>query len=355
MQTLLEIQEEAREARVDEFNQAQEVFGSGLYNDEWWDPNEFDRSWLFSLQVMSRWAGWWAAVGHHSKAQATWATLPDNIGEVTFFEAIMTGPCKASEYLTTGCWAQNSNILPYIERFTFGVEWKQGTEYFELDQFALTDVVTDVLNGTKYFPRLKILSSETKLHCTFVEHPIDIPSTVPTIDVRTVKLADLSTTSYNTTTVNFNDLDLRRKPKYLMIYCKRKRTDHARGEYRYIMSDKSASIMRVKLRTDIHPEALDVRSRQHVDAITLRNFPQYQPPLRVTGNIFCIAINELPARKNVAIEYNHLHGEIDVQQDWHTSSPLQYGVYISLFYTDTYFSVDKNYVTGKLDLYDMRQ
>ena len=268
----------------------------------------------------------------------------------------MTGPCKASEYLSTGCWGKNSNILPFVERFTFGVEWK-GTEYFELDQFTPSDVIVDRLNGTHYFPKLKIIGSETKLHCSFIEHPVDIPSTVPTIDVRTVKIADISSAAGMTESISFSDIDLRRKPKYLMIYCKRKRSDARadHGPHDYIMSDKSASIVGLKLRTDIHPQALVVSSRQHVEALTLRNFPQYHPPLGETGNVFCIAINELPARKLVAIEYNHLHGEIEVRQDWHTSAELDYGVYISMFYTDTYFSVDKNYVCGRLDLYDMRQ
>ena len=261
------------------------------------------------------------------------------------------GPCKPSEYLNVGCWSQNSNILPFVERFNFGVEWKHGTRYFELDQYAQTDVIVDVLNHSlSYYPKLKILSSETKLHCSFIEHPVDIPSTIPTIDVRTVLIADMAVTAFNRRTVNFNDIDLRRKPKYIMIYCKSANEQDRGPQRKYIMTDKSASIVRVKLRTDIQPQAFDVTSRQHVDALTLRNFPQYEPPIRDTGNIFCISINELPVRKNVAIEYNHLHGEIDVRQDWHTAAPLKFGVYISLFYTDTYFSVAKNYVCGKLDL-----
>ena len=261
------------------------------------------------------------------------------------------GPCKPSEYLNVGCWSQNSNILPFVERFNFGVEWKHGTRYFELDQYAQTDVIVDVLNHSlSYYPKLTIMSSETKLHCSFIEHPVDIPSTIPTIDVRTVLIADMAVTAFNRRTVNFNDIDLRRKPKYIMIYCKSANEQDRGPQRKYIMTDKSASIVRVKLRTDIQPQAFDVTSRQHVDALTLRNFPQYEPPIRDTGNIFCISINELPVRKNVAIEYNHLHGEIDVRQDWHTAAPLKFGVYISLFYTDTYFSVAKNYVCGKLDL-----
>ena len=352
LQAIIDARNAAYDARVLQFDGVNEVFEDGE-----WDPNDYDRTWVYAVQVLSRWRGWFGSANlHPRKNQYTWVTLQDNTAEVVFFEPVMVGPCRPSEYVDIGCWGGNSNILPYVERFAFGVEWKRDTEYFELDQFERinADTVRDEFNTSlTYYPKLKILKSESVLHCTFIEHPVDIPSTIPYIDVRTVKVTDLETIAGVTETVSYSDLDLRRQPKYLMIYCKSKadcKRKAAFGFTGHLMSDKTASIVEVKLRTDLQPEALHIKGRHHIDALTLRHFPQWEPPIHETGNIFCIAINELPARKNVSIEYNHLYCEIKVRQDWYTSAALEYGVYISLFYGDTFFGIQKNFASGRLDL-----
>ena len=96
-----------------------------------------------------------------------------------------------------------------------------------------------------------------------------------------------------------------------MFYCKTKK-----GTTHELLTDKSASIVAIKLHTDIHANCIDIQSRQHIDALTTRNFHGYRPPLNETGNVFALAWNELPQAKQ-AFEYNHLRGEITTSQDWY--------------------------------------
>ena len=58
-------------------------------------------------------------------------------------------------------------------------------------------------------------------------------------------------------------------------------------------------------------------------------------------------MNELPQAKQSA-EYIHLMGELVVCQDWATE--LEYFVYITLFYGDTYWQINDTYQRGVLDL-----
>ena len=125
-----------------------------------------------------------------------------------------------------------------------------------------------------------------------------------------------------------------------------------------LFTDKSASIVKFKIHTDIQQRCLESDSVQYVDALTCRNFPGYTPPVGLTGNILCISYNELPQAKSPAIEYINMMGELTLCQDWFGKKALEiedpraleYDVYCTLFYRDTYWDVQENYALKRLDL-----
>ena len=299
-------------------------------------------SWKKALQVFSRVLGYMEYGFAKDKYQ--YQLKDANEADIVVFEPVVVGPCKPSEYCEVGCWKENSNIIPYIERFQLSIQWASKSDLFELDQYFSSMVVTDVFTGKKHFPKLAVIEQETKLHVNFVEHPVSIPAAIPLIDTNTIQIAQVSTAQYETQTISFRDIDLRRNPKHIMIHCV------PLPQQRYedtIASDKSASIVGLKLRTDIQYKSLEAHSVEYVNALTCRNFPEYIPPSDLTGNVFCISMNELPQAKTPA-EYIHLMGEIKVCQNWAIS--LDYYVYITLFYGDKYWQIQETYQRGVLDL-----
>ena len=110
------------------------------------------------------------------------------------------------------------------------MEWPDATRFLEIDQYHKDHVdatsynfksffIEDNFTGATFYPKLKVLNVESKLHVNFVEHPVTIPRSVPVLDTRTVQLARLSTIANEQKTVEFRDIDLRRTPKYIMFYC----------------------------------------------------------------------------------------------------------------------------------------
>ena len=316
------------------YNAAGEALNYSAYS-------QMDRTWRGALHVLNRLRGFMRT--DHQKLAKNFDLSNANEAEITIFEPIVVGPCKPSEYCEVGCWETNSNILPYIDRFKIGIEWG-AMDLFEIDQYKNTHFVEDMFSRKRFYPKLAILNQTTKLHVNFVEHPVAIPAAIPLIDVEMVQIARLTTAKKFTETVHFRDIDLRRQPKHIMIHCIAKKNH---DEVTKISSDKSASIVSVKLRTDIQYKSLEADSVEYVNALTCRNFPGYTPPLGLTGNVFCINMNELPQAKESA-EIIHLMGEIDVCQDWSVS--LEYSVYISLFYGDRYWQINDTYQRGILDL-----
>ena len=133
--------------------------------------------------------------------------------------------------------------------------------------------------------------------------------------------------------------------------------DQFDGKIPELFTDKSASITAFKIHTDIQQRCLESESVQYVDALTCRNFPGYMPPVNLTGNILCISYNELPQAKSPAIEYINMMGQLTLCQAWFGESAtdtdaqraLQYDVYCTLFYRDTYWDVQENYALKRLD------
>ena len=90
-----------------------------------------------------------------------------------------------------------------------------------------------------------------------------------------------------------------------------------------------------------------------VDIVSTRRFPQYIPPIGRTGNVLALAWADLPIRKNVSAGYNRLHGELLVTQDWFNGTSLKTDVYVSLIYDDSYFAIDREYQTCRVELDDV--
>ena len=144
------------------------------------------------MQVMSRLYGYMNVdTNKDEKDQYLYDT---NVGTIVFFEPIVLGCCKPSEYSDIGCWKGNSDILPYVERFQLGMDWKSPTHFFELDGISNNafSYTYDLILQQTYRPKLAILGVETILHCNFVKHPVSIPEAIPLIDTRTIQIGSLT-------------------------------------------------------------------------------------------------------------------------------------------------------------------
>ena len=106
---MLESWKKKRDEAVVLFEAQSQIFAHHDYND-------MDRDWLGAMQVMSRWAGY--IDDDTQKHFYEWnTTLTRSVFEVTFFEPIVLGPCKPSEYCHVGCWAgtSQSSFLAWTE------------------------------------------------------------------------------------------------------------------------------------------------------------------------------------------------------------------------------------------------
>ena len=323
------------DAHIMAFDQDTEALSHSAINQ---NPSQLKKA----VQVFSRIYGY--MTDDAAKEKFTFGLKNSNLADIVVFEPIIVGPCKPSEYCDVGCWKENSNIIPYIDRFQLSVQWKSIEDYFELDQYPTYLVVADEFSHQVFYPRLAIIDVKSRLHVNFVEHPVAIPAALPIINTDTIQIAQVSTIRNQTQTISFRDIDLRRKPKHIMIHCVAKPGQDFDG---IISSDKSASIVSFKLRTDIQYKSLEANNVEYVNALTSRNFPDYIPPSGLTGNVLCINMNELPQAKTPS-EYIHLLGEVVVCQDW--AVELEYFVFITLFYGDTYWQINQNYQRGVLDL-----
>ena len=130
-----------------------------------------------------------------------------------------------------------------------------------------------------------------------------------------------------------------------MFFC---RSDVPHDSYTLVV-DKSASIVGINLSDDVSNQNLLLSSRSHCDAITTRNFPQYKPPIKCTGNVFALTYNELPRQREVATEFNHLRGTLQIKQEYKTE--LDVKVYCVVIYKDSFVEIDKHVVRRGRDLF----
>ena len=265
------------------------------------------------------------------------------IYSVTLFEPIMVGPCMPSEHTSVGCYSKNSPIIPYIERFNLKMDF-DNTDMFELDQYDTTDMITNIFDYQRYLPITSIVSTSSKLHCTFVEQPVQLPVQIPCVDTETFKIDSLVLT-LQPTVVSFKDLSLRRKPSLIMFYCK---SSINKRHTAFILSDKSASIVKCSLSLDNYNRSFQCDTKSAIDIVSMRNYPCYIPPIHSTGNVFALPFSELPVRKSVQSGYNHLHGQLTIEQSFIDELPTD--VFVTFMYHDKFFDVSNNYQTVRLDL-----
>lgn len=310
-----------------------------------WEDTTENRDWIFALQIMSR---LWSWMNKDTNKIAKTSDVHDALLAVehTFVEPVMCGPCKPSEYSSFGCYAGNSNIIPHIERFQLDLQYRKGAKYFELDWYRETH--TDMWTGEKSHPTINVTDWSSRLHCTFVEKPVPLPATVPYIDVRTETLSILELQKGVPKVIEFQDMEIRRKFKYLMVYCRRvSEVKPSDSQKKNIDSDKSASISEIQLGTDVQQRCLEADGTYIIDSITRRNFPEYRAPIYRTGNIFAICFNELPQRKGVD-GINHLHGKVTIIQDW--AHVVEVEVCMSFFNTDTMFEITEHHARKQMNL-----
>ena len=333
-------------AKQGEFDGALAVFREEFRMFHHWEDTTENRDWIFSLQIMSR---LWSWMNPDINKLAKTSDVHDKLLAVehTFVEPVMCGPCKPSEYSSVGCYAGNSNIIPHIERFKLDLQYRKGAKYFELDWYK--DAYIDVWTGEKFYPTINVTEWSSRLHCTFVEKPVPLPATVPYIDVRTETLSILELQKGVPEVIEFQDLEIRRKFKYLMVYCRRvSEVKPSDSKKKNIDSDKSASISEIQLGTDVQQNCLKAVGTYMVDSLTRRNFPEYEAPIHKTGNIFAICFNELPQRKGVTEGVNHLHGKITIVQDW--IHEVEVEVCMSFFQTDTMFEITEHHARKQMNL-----
>ena len=267
-----------------------------------------------------------------------------NVYTVTLYEPIMVGPCMPSEHTSVGCYAKNSPVIPYIERFNLKMDFKN-EDMFELDQFHMEDMITNMFDYRSYLPIMDITKTKSKLHCTFVEQPVQLPVQIPCVDTETFMIDDIVLLRDEPTVVSFKDLSLRRKPSLIMFYCK---SEIDKKHDDYMLSDKSASIVKCSLSLDNYNRTFKCDTRSAIDIVSMRNYPCYIPPILNIGNVFALPFSELPIRKSVQSGYNHLHGELTIEQAFLKELPTK--IFVTFMYHDRFFDVSNNYQTVRLDL-----
>ena len=198
-----------------------------------------------------------------------------NSKEITIIEPLMCSTMRPTEYRDIGCWGMNSNVFPYIERFKLRMDFQQKQNYFEVDTFTAGDVLYDPLRQTRQLPSLKITGCKSKLHCTFVAHPCNLPAVLNTLHFDVHKLGQFTMTKGQTQTINFQDIEYRNTIQQILFFCKTEEPEPA-----FHNGGQSASITALQLRTDVSNQNISLQSRHHCDAMTTRNYPQYNPPHR---------------------------------------------------------------------------
>ena len=261
-------------------------------------------------------------------------------------EPILLGPTRPNEYKNIGCWGKNSSVFPYVERFQFCMRFKDKL-YFETEDIHSADIGQTLYNTV--YPQAVPISVKSKLHVTFVEDPVTLPISIPYIDTYTQKLAEKTTAQNTRFVISFQDISLRRKPSLIMFYCRSEYTTLEKMTKNVLLTDKSCSIVSCTLRTDNSNRSLKLDSKMLVDIVSTRRFPQYTPPIGLTGNVLALAWADLPIRKNVSAGHNRLHGEVEIEQDWYNAG-LKTDVYVTLIYNDSYFAIDREYQTCRVEL-----
>lgn len=263
--------------------------------------------------------------------------------DLKIIEPLVCSIMRPTEYRDIGCWSLNSNVIPHIERFSLMMKFDtDNSKYFELDEFALQAIATNEYLNTHQLPRLCIQSAKSKLHCTFIEHIVNVPRALTTLNYQTFKLASVEASgpfvaSHN----NFQDIEIRNGVQMLMFFCKTTNVP-LQG------NDNTADILTMKLRSDVSNEHLHLTSRHHINAITTRNFPDYCPPIGVTGNVLAITYNEVPRSREVQVDFNHLSGFVDTG---HTSDyQISYDVYLVVIYKDSFVKLTSDYAHKERDL-----
>ena len=329
-------------------NQLTTLQGQWAAQSKFQDPRKPNHpSFLPQVQIMTRWTNF--LFGVINKPARSTALEETRTSKITIYEPILFGACRPSEYKDIGCWAANSCIFPFVERFQFGMEFKKNATYFDMDELhADLDVIYDWFSNTYIYPKLIPVSVKSKLHVTFVEEPVTLPTGIPYIDTVTHRIAQTSLVHDTPMTFNFRDFSLRREPKMILFYTKTQ--DEYVLTHPTIFTDKSASIIAAKFNTDLSPRVYKIDNRFTVDMVTSRNYPGFAPPIDITGNCLALPYHEIPRRKNVSSGYDSLHGSVTISQDWCRDAPLQVTVYATFFYGDTFFDIGNNYQTCKLEL-----
>ena len=318
-----------------------------MFND--WDHTAQNRKYIGTMQAMSRWVSWYLSDRNKNEKSIVLKPNCQQIDAV-FLEPMVLGPCRPTEYKNIGCWAKNSNILPFIERFRLDLEFKKDAQYFELDSY--TDSHLDDWTGKITVPTAEVLEVETKLHCVFVEKPVGLPVTLPVIDVKTERLGKVLLTKGVPQEIRFSEIEMRRQFEKVLIYCKMvKKIEYQVGDTvkKFTDSDKSAAISAFELSTDVEQKVIDVSGRHVINALTVRNFPEYEATVGATGGVLGLVKNEIPKRKSTIDSVDHWRGVVEVEQDW-SDKAIEVEIYMSIFRTDTMIEIDQNYQKKAISL-----
>ena len=82
--------------------------------------------------------------------------------------------------------------------------------------------------------------------------------------------------------------------------------------------------------------------------MTTRNYLQYKPPTGITGNVVALSYNELPRQREVLSDFDHLHGQLTIQNELQGSSVQS--VYCVLIYKDTFLQIENHYAVKDRDM-----
>ena len=267
-------------------------------------------------------------------------------GTVTMIEPLSVSTLRPTEFRDFGCWGENSNILPYVKRYEMLMEFAADAEYFELDSVAKMDLLYDDLRNTTFSPHLRIDNVRSKLHCTFVERAISLPRVIPMMNMEVFKLNDgiINLERDISKSFHFSEIEIRSNVNMVMIFTKPKFIDNY-----HLYCDKTASLIGVEIKTDISNQNIILQSRQAIDALTMRNYPQYRPPLGHGGNLLAIPYNDFPRSNEVKVGFNHLFGKIEIQQDF--APALDVDVYMVINYKDKCLKIENDCIKVIRNLY----
>ena len=133
----------------------------------------------------------------------------------------------------------------------------------------------------------------------------------------------------------FNQIEIRSNVDQVLLFCKSKEQNNYS-----LIADRTASLSKVHIRTDLSNENVALDSREMIDAVTMRNYPEYCPPLGASGNLLAMPYNEFPRAKEVVNGFNHLFGEIAITQDFTQS--LKCDVFLVINYKDTALKIEND-------------